>query len=212
MSTATESSGPLSTSAALTEAGAPPFPVRRFSVEEYHKLCEGGFFDEDDRYELLEGWIVPQMTRNPPHQVSIELAVELLRPLLLDTGWHVRSQGSVETPDSVPEPDVAVVRGSIRDYIKRHPGPEDTAAAIEIAESSLARDRDTKKRMYARAGIPVYWIINLVDRVVEVCTDPTGPEESPSYRSTRVSLLDEAVGLVIGGREVGQVAVRDLLP
>ena len=189
----------------------PPVPVRRFTVAEYHRMIDADVFDGDERFELLEGWIVPKMMRNPPHDVTLVLVRDTLLSRLPD-GWHVRDQSAITTDDSEPEPDLAVVRGAARDYIGRHPGPRDIAVVIEVADSTLAQDRGFKGRLYARAGIPIYWIINLVDARVEVYTDPTGPDAAPGYRGHQEYGLGGSVPMVIDGQEVGQVAVRELLP
>jgi Uma2 family endonuclease len=94
----------------------------------------------------------------------------------------------------------------------RHPGAKDTGLIVEVADVSLARDRNEKARLYARAGIVVYWIVNLVDRQIEVYTNPTGPDPSPGYRQRLDYLLSQSVPLVLDGQWVAQVAVRDLLP
>src|SRR5215208_5522260 len=92
----------------------PPGPMRPFSVSEYGRMIETGVLAEDDPVELLEGWIVFKMTRNPPHDVAVALTGKLLIRVL-PAGWHVRSQSAITTQDSQPEPDVAVVRGDERD-------------------------------------------------------------------------------------------------
>lgn len=189
----------------------PALPMRRFTVEEYHRLIREGFFDEDRRFELLEGWIVYKMGRNPPHDVSLDLCQDAFRAIL-PPGWRLRGQSAVTTAESEPEPDYAIVPGSARDYLQRHPGPEDAAVVVEISDSTLADDRSMKKRIYARAGVRVYWIVNVVDRQIEVYTGPTGPCESPTYRSRRDYKEGEAVPLVLDGREVGVVHVSDVLP
>ncbi len=186
----------------------PPVPVRRFSVDEYHRLIRDGYFDAGERIELLEGWIVPKMTRNPPHDVAIDLAQEALRGLV-PGGWRVRGQSAVTTIDSEPEPDLAIVRGRARDYRDRHPGPEDMALVVEVADSSLGRDRGLKLRIYARAGVPVYWIVNLVDQSIEVYTDPDG---SGVYLRRQDYRAGERLPLVLDGREVGPVDPAALLP
>ena len=188
----------------------PPGPMRPFSVREYERMIETGVLGEDDPVELLEGWIVFKVTRNPPHDVAVALASELLIRLL-PAGWHVRSQSAITTPDSVPEPDIAVVRGTQRDYAARHPGPADVAVAIEVADTSLGRDRSDKARVYARAGIPVYWITNLIDGVVEVYTDPSGPAASAGYRKRANFTRGQSVPLEVAGQRL-QVLVDDLLP
>ena len=201
----------IASSPTLDTLEMPPFPVRRFTVEEYERMIGAGVIVDDDRFELLEGWIVPKMTKNPPHEVTLVLVPDALR-VHLPGGWHIRGQSSTRTAESVPEPDVAIVRGAARDYGKRHPGPKDTALVIEVADSSLAQDRGIKLRLYARAGYPIYWIDNLVERKIEVYTDPTGPAANPTYRNRQDHGPDETVPLVIEGREVGRIAVRDLLP
>ena len=106
-----------------------------------------------------------------------------------------------------PEPDVAIVRGTDDDYEHRHPGPTDVGLLVEVSDATLDRDRDEKRPAYARGGIAVYWIINLVDRQVEVYTDP-GPD---GYRSSRVFTPGQVVPVVIDGRQIGQIAVDDIL-
>jgi putative restriction endonuclease len=189
----------------------PPVPVRRFSVEEYHRMIEAGVFIEDDRFELLEGWIVPKTTHKPPHDVAIVLASDCLRSHL-SPQWHIRTQAAITTSDSEPEPDLAIVRGAPRDYRYRHPGPQDLAFLVEVADSSLRSDRTLKARLYARAAIPLYWNINLIDTQVEVYTDPTEPGGNPSYRQRRDYLVGDVLPLVIASQEIAQIAVRDVLP
>ena len=95
----------------------PPLPVRRFTVEEYHQMIQAGVLGEDDDVELLEGWIVPKMARNPAHDAVVSMVmVDVLTPRL-PKGWFCRGQSAITTADSEPEPDVAVVRGSTRDYL-----------------------------------------------------------------------------------------------
>lgn len=169
-----------------------------------------GLLTEDDQVELLEGWIVLKMTRNPPHDVAVALASKLLVRLLPE-GWHVRAQSAITTHDSAPEPDVAVVLGEERLYRDRHPGPQDVAVVIEISDTSLNRDRSDKARLYARAAVPAYWIINLIEARVEVYTDPSGPAVAPSYRSRQDFTPGQSVPLQLGGSVV-QIGVQDLLP
>jgi Uma2 family endonuclease len=185
-----------------------PVPVLRFSVAEYQELVRSGAFPEEPRHELLEGWITSKMTRNPPHEVAVSLAARLLIRLFGDA-WEVRVQSAVVTVDSQPEPDLAVARGQARDYLDRHPGPADVPLVIEVADSSLARDRGLKARVYARAGIPNYWIVNLVDRHVEVYSEPT---DQATYARIETIGPDGAIHLAIDGAEIGPIAARDLLP
>ena len=189
----------------------PDLPMRRFTVDEYHRMIEAGVFPEEDRLELLEGWIIAKMPRNPPHDVAI-LVVQRILGAELPAGWHFRAQMALTTPDSKPEPDLAVVRGEDVDYLSRHPTPADVALVIEVSDSTLAGDRDPKGRIYARAGLPVYWIVNLVDHRVEIYSSPTGPDANPRYRERRVVEPGETIPLLIDGREVARINERKLFP
>jgi Uma2 family endonuclease len=185
-------------------------PVRRFTVDEYHRMIEWGFFAEDDHFELLEGFIVAKMPRNPLHDATVIVAQKAI-DAVLPQGWHSRPQCAITLSDSEPEPDLTVVRGRPRDYASHHPSPDRIALVIEVANTSLAEDRDWKVRTYARAGIPVYWIINLIDMRLEVYTDPTGPTSSPSYRIHQDIGIGQPVPLVLDGTPCGPLAVRDLI-
>jgi Uma2 family endonuclease len=192
-------------------SAVPDEPIYRLSVEQYHRMIESGIIDEDDPVELLEGWLVQKMGKNPPHSFStrqLRRALERVTP----AGWYVDSQEPVTGDNSEPEPDARVVRGDPRDYLQRHPGPAETPLVAEVADSSLGRDRGVKKRIYARAGILVYWIVNLVDKQIEVYTDPTGPAEKPEYRQRQDYQPGDEVPVVIDGREVGRLAVSEVLP
>ena len=200
------------TSAPPLPAVLPPFPVRRFTVDEYHQMIRVGIITEDDDVELLEGWIVPKMGRNPPHDAVISMVMmDVLTPRL-PQGWFCRGQSAITTSDSEPEPDLAVVRGRPRDYLERHPGSADMAIVIEVADSTLASDRLYKGQMYSAAAVPVYWIINLVDDQVEVYSDPTGPAPAPVYRTRRDYKAGELVPVVLDNRDLGPVAAWELLP
>ncbi len=189
----------------------PPRPGSRVSVREYHHLIESGVLGENDRVELLEGWIVPKMTHNPLHDGIIQIVSKCIGRCL-PPHWNLRIQSAITTQDSEPEPDIVVVRGDERAYLARHPAPADTALLIEVADSSLNQDRNEKARLYARAQIAEYWIINLVDAQVEVFTDPSGATAQPEFRRRQIFHGDELVPVVIDGDQVAHVAAKDLLP
>jgi Uma2 family endonuclease len=188
----------------------PPFPVRRFTVEEYRRMGETGVLGEQAQVELLEGWIVPKMIHNPPHDAAVELAQAALTARM-PRGWRVRVQSAITTPDSEPEPDLAVVCGNIREHVQRHPQPHEIALVIEVAASSLALDR-AKAVLYARAGIPVYWIVNLVEGCIETHEDPTGPDPTPHYRQPVVYRPVDLVPLRIAGKSIADIPASELLP
>ncbi len=124
--------------------------------------------------------------------------------------YHSRAAKPVRLPgrDSEPEPDRCIALGMLFDYADHHPGPGEIAVIMEIADSSLAVDRKLATEVYGPAGIPVYWIVNLIQRQVEVYTDP-----SPlGYRSSEVVAEGQSVPVVIDGQPVGWIAVSDILP
>lgn len=183
---------------------------RRFSVAEYHRLIELGVLTEDDNLELLEGYLVHKMTRNPPHDAAIQKGTKRwLR--LLPAGWDLRVQSAITLAESEPEPDFAIVRGDETAYLTRHPTATDLGLVIEVSDSTLPGDRDDKGRIYARAGIACYWIVNLVDRQVEVYTSPSGPVPDPRYGQRADYRPGDSVPLVLSTALV-QVPAHELLP
>ncbi len=189
----------------------PPEPIWRMSVDRYHEMIDAGILTEDDPVELLEGWLVEKMPKNPPHRRATRRLRRTLERIL-PPGWLLDVQEPITTLDSEPEPDGAVIRGDEDRYADHHPGPEDLALVVEVSAATLQRDRTLKLRIYARASVPVYWIVNLIDRQIEVYTDPTGPAEQPTYGQRRDYGPADDAPLVIDGREVGRVAVREVLP
>lgn len=183
----------------------------RLSVDQYHKMMRTGILRSGDPIEFLEGLLVIKMSKNPPHVFANSRLHDLLSQLV-PAGWFVNSQDPITTLESEPEPDGSVIRGSRRDYLNRHPAPQDVGLIGEVADSSLTYDRGIKKRVYARAAIPVYWIINLEDRCIEVYTDPTGPADEPDYRQRQVFGENDLVPVVLDGMEVGKLEVKALLP
>jgi Uma2 family endonuclease len=193
-------------------AGFPPLPVRRFSVAEYHRMIESGILTDEDQVELLEGWIVPKTARTPPHDAVIALLHNEVIGPRLPKACFCRGQSAITTKDSEPEPDLAIVRGRPLDYLKRHPGPKDMALVIEVADTSIRRDRAIKARLYARAGVPVYWIVNLSGGRVEVHTEPSGPTDTPTYGQRRNYGRTRSVPLVLDGLAAAEIPARELLP
>jgi Uma2 family endonuclease len=206
----------MSTIHNLSTSIAPPvvFPavrgepsVRRFSVDEYHRMIENGILTENDRVELLDGWILEMSPIGPPHGVCVDLLLQLLQSKL-PAGWFLRLQSSVTLSQSEPEPDVSVIRGNPRDFVKRHPMPADVGLLIEVADSTIRYDQRQKLPVYAAAGIPEYWIVNLIDRTLEVHRDPAGAD----YRHNEVIAADGQVEFSLDGQAVARLAVADFLP
>ena len=184
---------------------------RMFTLPEYHKLIELGVLTENDPIELIDGCLVEKMPHDPVHDGTIQLvnrAVLRLAP----PGWCGRIQSSATLPPSEPEPDFVLARGDERSYLRRHPGPGDIGLIAEVSNSSLDYDRLDKSRIYAKAGLRVHWIVNLIDRQVEVYEHPSGPAPDPQYAAKAVYKPGDAVPLVLDGVTVGTIAVADLLP
>ena len=182
----------------------------RLSVEQYHAMARQGILVDGDPVELLEGLLVKKMTISPAHRLAIRL-VRVALERVVPADCYVDAPSPVTLQRSEPEPDVVLVRGADRDYPERHPGPGDLLLVVEVAASSLRRDQGFRKEIYAKASIPVYWIVNLLDRRVEVYSDPLGATERPGYRRRQHFSDGEQVPLVIAGREVAQILVRGLL-
>jgi Uma2 family endonuclease len=184
---------------------------RRFSVTEYHRLIEMGILTEDDNLELLEGYLVHKMTRNPLHDAAIQKGSRMWFRVL-PPGWDLRVQSALTLTDSEPEPDFAIVCGDEKAYVSHHPTPADIGLVVEVSDSSLPGDRDDKRRIYARAGIACYWIVNLNDQPVEVYTEPSTPGPDPKYAHRDDQRAGDSIPLLLGGTTVIQVVVQDLLP
>jgi len=188
-----------------------PVRTRRWTRAEYDRLIDIGVFLPGEPLELLGGELIVSEPQGSAHYTAIGLVEDALRSAL-GPGWLVRSQGPIELDDeSEPEPDIAVMRGDRRSYSHRHPSRP--ALVLEVAESSLAFDREHKGSLYARARLDDYWIVNLVDRVVEIYRRPVPDTSAPfgsRYASKEVLSAQSSVELleVPGAR----ILVSDLLP
>jgi Uma2 family endonuclease len=187
-----------------------PLTVRRWTRSEYERLVELGAFEREP-IELVGGQLVVAEPQSAYHAGSVRRADYALRAAL-PAGWVVSVQSPVSLGgDSEPEPDLAVAAGRPDDYLDAHPSAP--VLVIEVAESSLAFDRRDKGSLYARAGIPDYWIVNLVDLVLEVHRDPEREPSAPygwAYRS--IARLAAPAVVAPAGIPGVEVPVADLLP
>jgi Uma2 family endonuclease len=190
---------------------ATPITTKRWTRLEYERLVDLGAFQPGDHVELVGGHLVVREPQATPHATAIRLVEEALRPIF-GAGWDVRSQLPVALDDdSEPEPDVSVVPGGPRDYLASH--PTRAALIVEIAASSLALDREHKGSLYARARVADYWIVNLVDRVLEVYRDPAASAEAPfGWRYATLLRLGPADAVSPLALPAAPIAVADLLP
>jgi Uma2 family endonuclease len=187
----------------------PPLPTRRFTRVEYDRLIAQGFFDEDEPIELLDGLLV---VKEPQGSRHVRMVSHIRRVLQRAFGerYDVLVQSPIALDDaSEPEPDLAVVRERPRDHLRSLPASP--ALVVEIAESSLGKDRNEKASLYARNGVADYWIVNLRDRVLEVYREPVKTAAGGGkYRSVRVLKPRTTVSPLAAPR--ARLRVADLLP
>jgi Uma2 family endonuclease len=187
-----------------------PYTLRRWTRAEYDRVVSLGIF-ENEHLELIGGDLIVAEPQGSYHVTAVGKTADALRAALPE-GWIIRWQHPIALDDeSEPEPDVAIVHGSRDDFREAH--PTRPALVIEIAESSLLFDRNQKGSAYARAGLPDYWIVNLVDRVVEVYRDPV-PDPSARYewRYASVRTATESETVTPLALPTLHIAVADLLP
>jgi Uma2 family endonuclease len=187
-----------------------PLTLRRWQRAEYDRLVELGVF-RSEPIELIGGELVVAEPQGAYHASAISVAEYALRAML-PPGWIVRTQMPVSIDDeSEPEPDLVVVRGRPGDYRESH--PERPALAVEVAESSLEFDRERKGSLYARAEIDDYWIVNLVDRVLEVYRDPAADVSAVyGWRYRAVTVMRPPAVIVPLAFTSCRIAVAGLLP
>ena len=168
--------------------------AKRFSIAEYHRLAEMGFFESDNRFELIRGEIIKMAAKGTFHSVCNSLLLKKLYPLLEERAI-VRGQEPIILPtDSEPEPDVVIARSRSDNYVSSHPEPADILLVIEVSDSTLKYDRRTKLSLYAESGISDYWIFNLVDIQLEMHSEPYQKQKGGfDYRVKRVGLSNEVV-------------------
>jgi len=185
--------------------------LRRWTRDEYDRLIDHGFLDEDDPIELLDGLLLVKEPQHSPHRTAIILTAKALE-LAFGPGWFVQIQSPIALDRrSAPEPDVCVVRGSPRDYSSAH--PTRPALIVEVAQAGLRLARGRKAVAYARAGITDYWIVNLNDRVLEVHREPARP--GPARRRwgyVAVERLGPGAAISPLAAPTAMIEIADLLP
>ena len=184
----------------------------RLTVGQFERMIDAGVFRDADHVELLGGLLVDKMVKNPPHNVAVIKFGAALRDKL-PAGWFVNEEKPVQLSRwSGPEPDVAVVRGRPDDYGGRNPTAKAIGIIAEVADTSYTKDRWEKWRQYAAAKIPVYWIVNLPQRRIEVYTSPVGRGKAAGYKDSKIYGEDDQVPIILEGRELGRIKVGDVLP
>ncbi len=177
------------------------------TVEEYHRMAEQ--VTNHVRCELLRGRIVKRTVATPAHRNAMRQLTECLRPFVT-AEFVLDSQGPITLTDSEPEPDLCITIGPDSRYKTRHAGASEVVLLVEISDSSLATDRGQKLQIYAEAKIPVYWIVNLQERIVEVYTLPRGGR-NPTYRSRVDFAAGMAVPVIVAGKPLGTIPTSQIL-
>jgi len=188
-----------------------PRLTKRWTRAEYDRLIALGVFRGEDRVELIAGELIVAEPESPEHYTAIRLCTRALEAAF-GPGWDVRQDGPIALDDeSEPEPDIAVVSGTARDY--RHAHPSRPALTLEVSVSSLAIDRERKASLYARAGLADYWIVNLIAGVLEVYRQPVPAADAPfGWRYARREVIDAAGHASPLAAPSASVPVASLLP
>lgn len=199
----------MTTAFAQQEPASAELGEYTFSVEQYHRLIEEGIFSEHDRVQLVEGRIVHKMTHNPRHDESVWRLQNWLVKALPEE-WIVRVQSAITLSKSEPEPDLVIARRRPAGYAKSHPTGKDIRLVIEVADSSLAVDSTLGARIFAADRIPEYWIVNLINRRIEIYSAPRAGTK-PRYTVVREYLEDDIATLALAEGVTIAIAVREVL-
>ena len=191
----------------LAEIQKPLTPTRKlWSVDEYYRMSEVGVLTPDERTELIEGEIILMAAKNPPHVTIGNLAADYLRNLLAGAAY-IRTQDPIRLDlRSEPEPDIAVVQGTSRQYLEHHPTPDEIFLIIEVADATLNYDLKRKSQLYAKAKILEYWVIDVRLCQVHVFREPV----QKTYRQKSVLASDASVALIAFPDVI--ISVRDFFP
>jgi Uma2 family endonuclease len=185
--------------------------LKRFALADYHRMIESGVIREEERCEFINGQVFSIMPPNPPHAHVTRALIQLLAPLFARPDWVVGVQDPVTLTENEPQPDFYAAVGPNSRYRARLPGPRDLVLLVEVSDTSIEFDTETKLALYAGDKIPQYWIVNIPERRVEVYTQPRGGR-NPTYRPRADYGQDASVPVVVAGKTFGTIPVRELLP
>lgn len=183
----------------------------RMSLDQYHEMIDAGIITTEDNVELLEGFIVEKPVAKPPHANLTDYLAILLREIT-PSAYFIGTQRPLPLTASEPQPDLLFIRGQIREFFGRHPMAHEVPLVIEISDTTLFGDRGQKQRIYAAHDIPVYWILNIPSRQIEVHTVPISTGFDPTYARREVFTEDDTVPIVLDGNIIAEVPVMELLP
>lgn len=183
-----------------TQVSEPPIsvvaaerPLRRLTLDDYHWLIEHGFFQPQDRVELIEGYLVEISPFHPRQAGAVDAMMEALM-FAVQRQAQVRIQQPITLPEqsTEPEPDFVLALRQ-ENYRLKHPHPDDIYLVGEVSDSTLLYDRGKKAQLYAAARIPEYWIVNMVDNVLEVYREPMGSRGNADYRIKLTYMATDAI-------------------
>lgn len=196
----------MPTTASVTTSTEPP--LQPITVAMFRAMVRSGIIGEKEPVYLWKGRLARRMAPNRPHSITVDRSRRALESVI-PPGLHVQQEQPVamRTEHSTPEPDLAVLRGRPEDYPDNFPTTADLVLVVEVADSSIALDRDQADD-FAREGVPAYWIVDLKGRRIEAHDIPN----HGTYQRTSVYSESDDIPVVIDGREVGRLRVLDLLP
>ncbi len=184
----------------------------RIGCARFEKMVEAGLFEHDPSVFLWQGRLVRKMTAGHAHFITVSLLYQTLLGQVAP-GWTVIQEQPVAIDEfSLPEPDLAIIRGSLRNSLKRRPNSLDLGLLIEVADSSLLIDRRNKLQVYAQVRLPHYWIVNILDRRIETYEGPVNQADGPGYSIRRDYLPGQSVPVILDDLQVGTIAVSGILP
>jgi Uma2 family endonuclease len=200
---------PATERVAATPAGVP----YRISADEFYRMIDADVFAPDRRAYLWDGEIYEVRAKTVPHAVSFAKIEVTLVPRI-PAGWCPWPENPITiSGDRVPLPDFVIVRGTPDAYSRdnRRPAAAEAGLMIEIAPSGVRSDSTFKLEAYARAGVPAYWVVNLMARQVMLCMEPRSEAGIGIYGSIKAHGMGDAVPFILDGREVGRIPVGDMI-
>jgi len=192
-----------------SDAVLPPYPIYRFTVRQLIDMVDANILGKYDRVELFDGWVVPKYSQTPMHAHAANTLLQHLVGTMGDA-WWTRFRAAIITRRSVFEPDIALVPDH-PSYGNSWPHAKVAQLVAEVSDIELARDRDYKLPRYASAGVPTYWIVNLIDQRIEVYSKPVGGRR-PTYAMRRDYLHGEDVPVHVNGKKATSINASELLP
>jgi Uma2 family endonuclease len=192
-------------------AGGSGLVPYRLTVRQFETMTDAGVFHDDDHVELLGGLLVDEMVKKDPHHFATDMLGAILHDGLPTERIARQDKSIVLGRFWRPEPDIAIVRGPRERFRSKGPRRADVAMLVEVADSTCAKDRGVKWRQYAASRVPVYWIVNLALRQIEVYSAPAGRGKSAAYGVAIICRADEEVLVILEGREFGRIKVSEIL-